>query len=78
MAMLVTCFCDTVTGVEAITPPLWALTVATPRDTAVRSPLLLIVATFVGVVLQLTVEVTSPVVLLPKVAVAVYCWVTPG
>ena len=63
--MLVTCFWVTVTLVEAITPPLWALTVAVPKVDAVSRPALLIVATLVGLVLQVTCDVTSPVLLLP-------------
>jgi hypothetical protein len=65
MVMLLTVFWVTVTGVLAITPPLCACTVATPNDTAVSRPALVIVATLVGVVLQVTEDVTSPVVLFP-------------
>ncbi len=75
---LVTVFWATVTGVDAMTPPLWALMLAVPSATAVSRPLLFIVATVVRLELQVTCEVTSPVLLLPKVAVAEYCWVTPG
>ena len=39
---------------------------------------MLIVATAVGLELQVTWDVTSAVVLFPYVAVAVYCWVVPG
>ena len=78
MVMLVICFCVTFTPVEPITLPLWAFTVAVPNVTAVSKPVLLMVATFVGLVLQVTCDVTSAVLLLPKVPVAVYCWVTPG
>jgi hypothetical protein len=49
-----------------------------PTATPVASPLALMVATFVCEDCQVTVEVTSPVVLLPKVAVAEYCFVPPG
>lgn len=65
IVMLVTCFWVTVTEVEAITLPLWAFTVAVPKAPAVSRPAPLMVATFVGVVLQVTCEVTSAVVLLP-------------
>ena len=78
MVTLATCLVATVTPVVAITLPLEALTVALPRLTPVRSPPLVIVAMLVGVVDQVTWLVTSPVVLLPKVAVAVYCCVTLG
>ena len=54
MAMLEICFCVTVTGVLAITPPLCACTLAVPKDTAVSNPPLVMVATLVGVVLQVT------------------------
>ena len=63
--MLWICFCATVTPVEPITLPLVAFTVATPKDTALRRPVLLMVATLVGLVLQLTCDDTSAVVLLP-------------
>ena len=76
--MLVTCFCVTITFVEPITLPLWAFTVAVPKATAVSRPPLLMVATLVGVVVQVTCDVTSAVVLFPYVAVAVNCWFTPG
>jgi len=65
MATLVTCLVVTVTPVFAVTPPLWAFTVAVPKETPVSRPVLLMVATLVGFVLQVTVVVTSPVVLLP-------------
>ena len=65
MLMLVICFCVTVTLVDAITPPLWAFTVAVPKVAAVSRPALLIVAMVVGLVLQVTCDVTSPVELLP-------------
>lgn len=65
MLMLAICFWVTVTGVEAITPPLWAFTVAMPKDAAVSRPPLLMVATLVGEVLQVTCDVTSAVELLP-------------
>ena len=65
MVMLVTCFWVTVTEVEAMTLPLCAFTVAVPSAPAVSKPALLMVAMFVGVVLQVTCEVTSAVVLLP-------------
>lgn len=67
-----------VTPVLPMTLPLWALTVVVPKDTPVSRPVLLMVAMLVAVVLHVTLLVTSPVLLLPKVAVAVYCWVTPG
>ena len=69
----------TLTAVLPMMPLLLlAWTFAVPSDTPVRSPVLFMVATEVGLVLQVTEEVTSPVVLLPYVAVAVYCWVVPG
>ena len=63
--MLVICFVAMVTPVDAMMLPLVACTVAVPRDTPVTSPVLFTVATLVGVVLQVTCLVTSPVVLLP-------------
>jgi hypothetical protein len=65
MLMLVTCFCVTVTPVLAITLPLWAFIVAVPNAPAVSKPPLLIVATLARLVLQVTCDVTSAVVLLP-------------
>ena len=65
MLMVLIVFCVTVTFVDAIRPPLWAFTVAVPKVAAVSSPALLIVAMFVGLVLQVTCVVTSPVELLP-------------
>lgn len=78
MTMDVICLFATVRPVEPITLPDWAFTVATPKETPVSRPVPLMVATLVGLVLQVTLEVTSPVELSPKVAVAEYCWVTPG
>jgi hypothetical protein len=45
---------------------------------AVASPAVLIVAILVADDVHVTWFVASPVVLLPKVAVAVYCWVVLG
>jgi hypothetical protein len=78
MLTLVTCLVVTVTLVEAITFPLWAFTIAVPKATPVSRPVLLMVAVLGWLVLQVTDELTSAVVLLPYVAVAEYCWVTPG
>ena len=55
----------TVTPVLPITLPLVACTVAVPKATAVSKPPLAMVATLVGVVLQVTEDVTSAVELLP-------------
>ena len=44
---------------------LWAWTFALPSDTPVSRPVLLMVAIEVGLVLQVTCDVTSAVVLLP-------------
>jgi hypothetical protein len=55
-----------------------AVIVAVPRATPVASPEPLTVATPVEDDVQVTCEVTSPVLLLPKVAVAVNCCVPPG
>ena len=65
MVTLVTVLFATVTPVEAITLPLWAFTVAVPRAPPVSRPVLLMVATLLGLALQVTDEVTSAVVLLP-------------
>ena len=60
MLTLVTVWFATVTPVVAITLLLlWAFTMAVPKDTAVSRPELLIVATEVGLVLQVTCDVTS-------------------
>jgi len=68
----------TVRPVCALTLPELAVMVVVPNDTPVANPALLMVATFVADEAQLTWLVASPVVLLPKVAVAVYCTVFPG
>jgi hypothetical protein len=52
--------------------------VAVPKVTPVSRPELLMVAAAVLSEDHVTEDVTSPVELLPKVAVAVYCCVTPG
>src|SRR5215831_17085245 len=78
MVTLATCLFAIVTPVLPKTLPLVALTEAVPNLIPVSSPVLLIEATLVGVVLQVTLLVTSPVELSPKVAVAVYCCVTAG
>ena len=49
-----------------------------PSATAVASPVVLMVATLVAEDVHVTCEFTFPVVLLPKVPVAVYCCVPPG
>lgn len=65
MLMLLICFWVTVTFVVAIRLPVVAFTVAVPKVAAVSRPELLIVAMFVGLVLQVTCVVTSPVELSP-------------
>ncbi len=50
-----------------------AVIVVVPTATPVANPALLMVATLVEEEVQVTCEVTSPVLLLPKVAVAVNC-----
>lgn len=63
----------------AITPPDLALIVVVPSVVpAVASPVVLMVAILLEEDDQVTVLVASPVVLLPKVAVAVYCCVALG
>lgn len=56
----------------------FAVMVAVPSATAVTNPELSIVATFVLDDNHVTLSVTSPLVLLPKIAVAVNCWVLVG
>ena len=70
----------TVTGAVAVTLLLFdlAVRVAVPRATPVTRPELLTVATLWFDELHETWEVTSPVVLLPNVAVAVNCVVPCG
>ena len=65
MLTLVIVWLATVTPVEPITLPLWAFTVAVPKAAAVSKPPLVMVATLVGLVLQVTEEVTSAVLILP-------------
>ena len=59
-------------------PDFAAMVVVPSREPAVASPAVLIVAILVAEEVQVTVFVASPVVLLPNVAVAVYCWTPPG
>lgn len=70
----------TVMGAVAVTLLLYdfAVSVAVPRATPVNSPELLIVAMLWLEEVHDTCDVTSPVVLLPKVAVAVNCCVPCG
>ena len=69
----------TVSPVLATTLPDLAVMVVVPKVVpAVASPAVLMLAMFVADDVQVTVLVASPVVLLPKVAVAVYCWVPFG
>jgi len=70
----------TVTGAVAVTLLLFdlAVMVVVPKATPVTRPELLMVATFGEEEVQVTCEVTSPDVLLPKVAVAVNCCVVVG
>ena len=76
---LVTVELLTVNPVWAMTlPDLAAIVVVPRREPAVARPALLMVAILVAVELQVTEVVASPVVLLPKVAVAVYCCTPPG
>ena len=65
MLTLVTVWFATVRPVVPITLPLVACTVAVPKATAVSKPPLAMVATLVGLVLQVTEEVTSAVLMLP-------------
>jgi hypothetical protein len=67
----------TVSGVETLRPLNDAEIVVEPVETAVTSPLELIVATAVELELQAVDVVTSLVVLSEYVAVAVYCCVRP-
>lgn len=64
-------------AVEVTLPDL-AVMFVVPNATAVASPVVLMVAMFVAEDTHVTCEVTSPVVLLPKVPVAEYCCVPPG
>ncbi len=70
----------TVTGAVAVTLLLFdlAVMVVLPSATPVARPELLMVATPGEEDVQVTCEVTSPFVLLPKVAVAVNCCVVVG
>jgi len=70
----------TVTGAVAVALLLFdlAVMVVLPSATPVTSPELLTVATLGEEDVQVTCEVTSPEVLLPKVAVAVNCCVVVG
>lgn len=61
-----------------VTLPDFAVMLEVPSATAVANPEVLIVATLVAEDIQVTCEVTSPVVLFPKVAVAEYCCVAIG
>jgi len=62
-----------------MTPPDLAVMVVVPSVLPpVARPALLIVAILLTEDDQVTLLVASPVVLLPKVAVAVYCWVPFG
>jgi hypothetical protein len=67
-----------VNDVLARTLPELAEMVVVPSATAVAKPPLSMVAIFVAEDAQVTNVVASPVVLFPKVAVAVYCWVALG
>ncbi len=55
-----------------------AVIVVVPSATPVANPALLMVATLVDEEVHITCEVTSPVLLSPKVAVALYCCVPCG
>jgi hypothetical protein len=78
-AMLVTVLALTVsTAAGEITLPDLAVMLEVPNATAVALPAVLMVATLVAEDAQVTCPVTSPVVLLPKVPVAVYCCVAAG
>jgi hypothetical protein len=77
--MLVTVLLLTVRIVEAETLLLdFAVIVVVPSATPVANPELSMVAMPVVDEVQVTCEVTSPVLLLPKVAVALNCWVAFG
>ena|SRR5271165_7402537 len=79
MASAVTVLLLTVSVALAVTLLLdFAVIVAVPSATPVANPELLIVATLVCEEVQVTCEVTSPVLLSPKVAVAPYCSVACG
>ncbi len=79
MVMAVTVLLLTVNVALAVTLLLdLAVIVVVPSATPVANPELLMVATPVDEEVQVTVEETSPVLLLPKVAVAVNCWVAFG
>lgn len=74
MVLLVTVRGD---AVEVMLPDVAVMFVA-PTATAVASPEVLMVAMLVAEDCQVTCELTSPVVLLPKVPVAEYCCVPGG
>jgi hypothetical protein len=77
-ATLVTVLLLTVRVVLALTLPELHVIVVLPSATPDASPPLLMVAMFVEDDAQVTELVALPVVLLPYVAVAVYCCVLPG
>ncbi len=66
------------TDAGEITLPDLAVMLLVPSATAVARPVVLMVAMLVADETHVTVELTSPVELLPNVAVAVYCWVVVG
>lgn len=68
----------TVSDAVPFTVPDVAVMVLVPTATAVASPVLLMVAMLGAEEVQVTCELTLPVVLLPKVAVAVNCCVAFG
>ena len=78
-AMLVTVLLLTVsTDAGEITLPDFAVMFVVPSATAVARPVLLMVATLGADDTQVTCDVTSPVVLLPNVPVALNCFVPMG
>ena len=79
MARLVTVLLLTVSVALAVTLLVdLAVIVVVPNATPVASPEVSIVAMAGEEDVQVTCEVTSPVLLLPKVAVALNCWVAVG
>jgi hypothetical protein len=79
MARLVTVLLLTVSVALAVTLLVdFAVIVVVPNATPVASPEVSIVAMAGEEDVQVTCEVTSPVLLLPKVAVALNCWVAVG
>lgn len=68
----------TVSGVLCVRPLVAALMVVLPRATAVAKPLALMVATAGFEEVQVTVEVMSCVVPLPRYPLAENCWVPVG